>query len=48
MRHMPFSCKSIIVVLAVVIAAGFYVGHKTTEVRQTFLIQRAAPSEAGI
>lgn len=48
MHNLPFSFKSIIVVLATMIAAGLYVGHKTKEVRQTLLIQRVAPSEAGI
>jgi len=30
------------------IATGLYVGHKTKEVRQTSLVQRVAPTEAGI
>ncbi|MBJ6721128.1 MULTISPECIES: hypothetical protein [Brucella] len=48
MHHLPFSFKSIVVVLAAMIAAGLYVGHKTKEVRQTSLVQRIAPTEAGI
>ncbi len=48
MRHLPFSFKSIVVVLAAMIAAGLYVGHKTKQVRQTSLVQHIVPSEAGI
>lgn len=48
MHHLPFSFKSIVVILAAMIAAGLYVGHKTKEVRQTSLVQRIAPTEAGI
>nr|WP_278526036.1 hypothetical protein [Brucella anthropi] len=48
MHHLPFSFKSIVVVLAAMIATGFYVGHKTKEVRQISLDQHVAPSEAGI
>ncbi|MCH4538919.1 hypothetical protein [Ochrobactrum sp. POC9] len=48
MHHLPFSFKSIAVVLAAMIATGLYVGHKTKEVRQTSLVQRVAPTEAGI
>jgi uncharacterized protein (UPF0333 family) len=43
-----FSFKSIIIVLAAMIAAGFYVGHKTKEVCQTSVVQHSALSEAGI
>lgn len=48
MHRLPFSFKSIIIVLAAMIAVGFYVGHKTKEVRQTWLVQRDAPPEVGI
>ncbi len=48
MHRLPFRFKSIIVVLAGMIAVGFFVGHKTKEARQTSLVQRSAPSEAGI
>lgn len=48
MHQLPFRFKSIIVALVGMIAVGFYVGHKTKEARQTSLVQRIAPSEAGI
>jgi len=48
MHHLPFSFKSIIIVLAAMIAAGFYVGHKTKEVLQTSVVQYSTLSEAGI
>ena len=48
MHRLPFSFKSIIVVLAAMIAVGFYIGHKTKEARQTSLMQRTVPSETGI
>lgn len=48
MCRLPFSFRSIIIVLVAMVAAGFYVGHKTKEVRQTSLIQRTVPTEAGI
>ncbi|MBB4092534.1 hypothetical protein HGG72_08835 [Ochrobactrum pecoris] len=48
MRHLPFSFKSIVIILVAMIAAGFYVGHKTKEVRETSLIQRTVPAEADI
>jgi len=48
MHRLPFHFKSSIVVLAAMIVVGFYVGHKTKEARETSLVQRSAPSEAGI
>lgn len=38
MHHLPFSFKSIVVVLAAMIATGFYVGHKTRKCARPRLI----------
>lgn len=48
MRRLPFSFKSIIVIVMATVSVGFFVGHKTKELQQTALSKRAAASEAGI